>query len=120
MWKEVLEPGIWDAGYEPVRVDQYEHSERIDDEIIARIRQCRFLVADFTEQKKGVYFEAGLGLGLARNVIWMCKHSEVGKLHFDTRQFNHILYDELGSARKALTNRIIALEGPGRLTRPTP
>lgn len=113
VWKQVIEPGIIDAGYRPIRVDQYEHNHRIDDEIIAQIKRCRFLVADFTEQKYGVYFEAGFALGLGRNIIWMCNHSEHDKLHFDTRQFNHILYEDAEKAKRALTNRIVALEGPG-------
>jgi len=113
VWIEVIEPAILSAGYRPLRVDQHEHNRRIDDEIIAQIRRCRFLVADFTEQKKGVYFEADFALGLGRNVIWMCEHSEVNDLHFDTRQFNHILYDDLEHAKTALANRIVALEGPG-------
>jgi len=92
IWTEVIEPAIKDAGYKPIRVDQYEHSNRIDDEIIAQIRRCRFLVADFTAQKPGVYFEAGLALGLGRTVIWMCDHADKGNLHFDIRQFNTILY----------------------------
>ncbi len=113
VWSEVIEPAIVDAGYRPIRVDKYEHSQRIDDEIIAQIRRCRFLVADFTEQKKGVYFEAGFSLGLGRNVIWMCKGSDKDNLHFDTRQYNHILYDDFAKARKALTDRIVAQEGQG-------
>jgi len=113
VWGQVIEPAIADAGYKPIRVDRYEHNRRIDDEIIAQIRRCRFLVADFTEQKKGVYFEAGLALGLGRNVIWMCRESEANDLHFDTRQFNHILYEDFEKAKRALTNRIVALEGAG-------
>lgn len=113
VYKDVIRPAIEDAGYRPFRVDQNEHNRRIDDEIIAGIRRCRFLVADFTQQKNGVYFEAGMALGLGRNVIWMCNDSEKEKLHFDTRQFNHIIYSDFALARKALTNRIVALEGQG-------
>lgn len=113
VYNDVIRPAIEDAGYRPFRIDQNEHNRRIDDEIIAGIRRCRFLVADFTQQKNGVYFEAGMALGLGRNVIWMCNDSEKEKLHFDTRQFNHIIYSDLGQARKALTNRIVALEGQG-------
>jgi hypothetical protein len=113
VYKDVIKPAIEDAGYRPFRVDQDEHNRRIDDEIIAGIRRSRFLVADFTGQKNGVYFEAGMALGLGRNVIWMCHHSESKALHFDTRQFNHILYTGLPDARKALMNRIVALEGQG-------
>lgn len=117
LWLKAIKPGIENAGYRPFRVDQDEHNRRIDDEIIAGIRRCRFLVADFTEQKRGVYFEAGMALGLGRNVIWMCNESEVGDLHFDTRQFNHILYTDLVEAKNALTNRIVALEGQGTYVR---
>src|SRR5262249_1613975 len=117
VWTVAIEPGIIDAGYQPIRVDKYEHTQRIDDEIIAQIRRCRFLVADFTEQKRGVYFEAGFGLGLGRNVIWMCNETDKDKLHFDTRQFNHILYNDLEKAKRDLTNRIVALEGPGNFTK---
>jgi hypothetical protein len=109
----VIRPAIEDAGYRPFRVDQNEHNRQIDDEIIAGIRRSRFLVADFTGQKNGVYFEAGMALGLGRNVIWMCDRSDSSSLHFDTRQFNHIIYDDHAAARKALTNRIVALEGQG-------
>ncbi|MGA7339480.1 MAG: hypothetical protein WBE72_21280 [Terracidiphilus sp.] len=119
VWLQAIKPGIEDAGYRPFRVDQNEHNRRIDDEIIAGVRRCRFLVADFTGQKNGVYFEAGMALGLGRNVVWMCNHSDKDHLHFDTRQFNHILYDDLIQARIALTNRIVALEGPGNYVPPS-
>jgi len=116
VWQSVMEPGITEAGYKPIRVDRYEHTNRIDDEIMAQIRRCRFLVADFTGQRNGVYFEAGFAQGLGRNVIWMCHESDKGNLHFDTRQYNHIFYgDDLAKARAALTNRIVAREGEGAL-----
>jgi nucleoside 2-deoxyribosyltransferase len=115
VWQTVMEPGIQDAGYKPIRVDKYEHSNRIDDEIIAQVRRSRFLVADFTLQRNGVYFEAGFAQGLGRTVIFMCRESDKQNLHFDTRQYNHIFYEDLEKARAALTHRIVALEGQGPL-----
>jgi hypothetical protein len=56
--------GVLDAGYKPHRVDQREHNDKIDDEIIAQIRRSRFALADFTEHSGGVYFEAGFAKGL--------------------------------------------------------
>ena len=109
VWQLVMEPGIIEAGYKPIRVDRHEHVNRIDDEIIAQIRRCRFLVADFTKQRNGVYFEAGFAQGIGRNVIWMCHESDKANLHFNTRQYNHIFYEnDLALAKTALTNRIIA------------
>jgi nucleoside 2-deoxyribosyltransferase len=80
-----------------VRIDKKEHSNKIDDEIIAEIRRSKFLVADFTCEKEkvrgGVYFEAGFAMGLGIPVIWTCAQQSIGDLHFDTRQYNHIVWD---------------------------
>jgi len=52
-WEEGIKRGIEDAGYEAVRIDQQEHNNKIDDEIIAEIRRSRFVVADFTQGDDG-------------------------------------------------------------------
>ena len=95
------------------------HANKIDDEIIAEIQRSRFLVADFTHgddgARGGVYYEAGFAHGLNRPVIFSCRENMVDKLHFDTRQYNHILWknENLDEFRKDLTNRIEALIGEG-------
>ena len=69
IYDQAIQPAITDAGYESLRIDRHEHVNRIDDEIIGQIKRSRFMVADFTGQRHGVYFEAGLMLGLDRPVI---------------------------------------------------
>ena len=113
VFDSAIKPAIEDSGYTPVRIDRVEHSNRIDDEIIGRIRGSRFMVADFTGQRHGVYFEAEMMLGLARTVIWMCKKDELKEVHFDTRQYNFIDYETVAEAKQRLYNRIIAIEGEG-------
>jgi hypothetical protein len=113
IYDEGIAPAIRKAGFKPVRVDREHHVNRIDDEIIGRIRTSRFLVADFTGQRPGVYFEAGMMLGLGRNVIWMCRREELERVHFDTRQYNFIDYVDVGEAHKRLYDRIVAIEGEG-------
>jgi hypothetical protein len=103
------------AGYNPVRIDRVEHANRIDDEIITRIRRSKALIADFTGQRNGVYFEAGFMLGLGRQVIWACEHSELSKVHFDTRQYNTINYSSADELKQRLHFRIEALLGKGPL-----
>jgi hypothetical protein len=122
VYNSAIEPAIRKAGYDPLRIDRHEHVNRIDDEIIGQIRRSRFMVADLTGQRHGVYFEAGLMSGLGRNVIWMCAKDELeaGKLHFDVRQFNFIAYETAEDAGTRLYNRILAIEGegPGESTKP--
>lgn len=112
-WLSIIKPGITAAGYRPFRVDQSEHADKVDDLIMAEIRKSKFLVADFSGQRGGVYFEAGFAHGLGRQVIWMCRDDEKDKLHFDTRQYNHILYTDYDEARTKLRNRIVAILGQG-------
>jgi hypothetical protein len=104
---------IADAGYVPIRIDRIEHLNRIDDEIIARIRQSKFLVADFSGQRNGVYFEAGFMLGLGRPVFWLCEKSDLKNVHFDTRQYNIIDYTKADDLRTRLQARIEANLGKG-------
>ena len=86
--------GIAAAGYDPVRVDRAEHNNRIDDEIIVRIKQSRFLVADFTKDRGGIYFEAGFAMGLGLPVIWLAREDALSDVHFDNRQYNFVTWNE--------------------------
>ncbi|MBK6422872.1 MAG: hypothetical protein IPF77_11770 [Gemmatimonadetes bacterium] len=107
-WSEGFAPGITDAGFSPVRVDLVEHNGKICDRIIAEIRRSGLLVADFTGQRGGVYFEAGYAMGLGIPVIWTCRHDDASKLHFDTRQYNHIIWQTPQELREKLRDRILA------------
>jgi hypothetical protein len=110
---KAIQSAVTGAGYVPIRIDEVEHVNRIDDEIIARIRRSKFLVADFTGQRNGVYFEAGFMLGLGRPVIWLCSESDLEDVHFDTRQYNTIVYKEVEELRSQLQFRIEAIMGKG-------
>lgn len=112
-----LAPGIEDAGYRPLRIDRKEHNDRIDDRIIAEIRRSRFLVADFTQgepgARGGVYYEAGFAHGLNIPVVFTCRQDSIEKVHFDTRQYNHIVWTDANDLREKLKNRILATIGEG-------
>lgn len=112
-----IENGIHSAGYKPFRVDQKEHNNDITDEIIAGIRGSKFLVADLTRHRNGVYYEAGFAKGLGLEVIWLCRESDKKDRHFDIEHLNCIFWEEekLSGLAKALTNRLIATIGRGPL-----
>lgn len=112
-----IELAIRDTGYEPLRIDQKEHINKIDDEIIAEIRRSRFLVADFTHggdgARGGVYYEAGFAHGLDIPVIFTCRKDAVDTLHFDTNHYNHIVWTDPTDLREKLKHRILAAIGEG-------
>jgi nucleoside 2-deoxyribosyltransferase len=103
-----IEKAIRETGFYPVRVDKLEHNNKICDVIIAEIRKSAFLVADFTGQRQGVYFEAGFAMGLGLPVVWLCRKDYVDTTHFDTRQYNHIVWENESELHEKLLNRINA------------
>jgi nucleoside 2-deoxyribosyltransferase len=113
LWLNVIEPTIRLAGYDPIKIDLKPHNEKIDDEIMASIRASRFVVADFTNNRGGVYYEAGFAHGLGLPVIFMCREGD--SLHFDIRQYNCIFWtqNKLEEAQVQLKNRILATLGQG-------
>ena len=119
-----IKPAVVESGYIPLRIDQKEHINKIDDELIAEIRRSRFLVADFTQgpdgARGGVYYEAGFARGLDLPVIFTCKKDSLKDLHFDTEHYNHIVWTNEAELREKLRNRILAAigEGPGLYTTP--
>jgi len=103
---------IDDLGYDAIRVDKVHHNEKICDKILAEIRCSQFLLADVTKQRQGVYFEAGFGMALGRPVIWTCDKNDFPNVHFDTRQYNHIVWDDPHDLRTKLKERVLATIGP--------
>jgi hypothetical protein len=111
--KAAYDEGIYpavknDCGMEPVRIDLVPHNDNIVDRIIAEIRACQFMVADFTGHRGGVYFEAGFAKGLGREVIWTCKKTAFKDIHFDIAQFSHIIWQDPPDLRTRLADRIKA------------
>ena len=117
LFEEGILPGITNAGYKAVRVDRTHHNNKIDDEIIALIRKCKFVVADFSLNRGGIYFEAGFAMGLNRPVIWTAREDRLNRIHFDTRQYNFVRWWPGQCERFAedLKNRIEATLGRGSL-----
>ncbi len=107
-WKEGFEPALKKTGYKPIRADLVEHNEKICDRIIADIQKSGLLIADLTGNNQGVYYEAGFAQGRDMDVIWTCKKEfhEKEKLHFDIRQYSHILWENPKDLKKRLIKRI--------------
>lgn len=118
MWFDKTTEEIFTKGIQPavesdniikaIRVDFVEHNNKICDQIIAEIKKSKYLIADFSGNRGGVYFEAGFAQGLGIPVIWIVQEDWVKELHFDTRQYNHIVYNNYEDLYKKLKARIDA------------
>lgn len=115
-WEHGIRPGIKKAGFSPYRIDTTPHIDRIDAKIISEIRNSSFLVADVTLQRPGVYFEAGFAIGLGLPVFWTVREDELANVHFDTRQYNHIVWKTEAELAERLYDFVSAIIGAGTST----
>ena len=116
-WTNAIRPTIEKLGYRPYRVDEDpSNAERIDARIQLEIARSRFVIADATGQRQGVYFEAGYALGLQIPVIWSVRADHLEHVHFDTRQFPHIVWNDEPDLAQQLEAVVVArFGGAGRL-----
>jgi len=112
VFEEGIKPAVEDAGWNALRIDQKEHNDRIDDRIIGELKRSGLLVADFTGQRAGVYFEAGLAQGLGIPVVWTVRKDHLEDVHLDTRQYNHVVWESPEELREKLAFRLLATVTP--------
>jgi len=108
--RQAIKNAITETGFDPILIDEihYQSDKTINDAIIASLKSCKFCVADFTEQKDGVYFESGFALGQGKPVIYTCKKEDFEISHFDTNHFPHIIYNNPDELKQKLIDKINA------------
>jgi nucleoside 2-deoxyribosyltransferase len=99
------------TGFKMLRIDQKHFNDKICDHIIAEIKQSRFMIADCTELRHAVFFEAGYAMGLGLPVIFTCQEGTEIKECFDTDHYNHIIWKDADDLRTKLKDRILATIG---------
>jgi hypothetical protein len=90
---EAIAEGCGRCGFRALRIDAKEHNNEISGEILYELRRSSFCVADVSGQRPGVYFEAGYAMGLGLPVIWCCRRDDLENVHFDTRQYSHVVWE---------------------------
>lgn len=118
--RAAIQLAIEQAGYDPLRVDDDHYSGGVMDRIIMHIRDSKFIVADFTKNRGGVYYEAGVAFGLGIDVVNVCQdgclvQGAKDQLHFDVRHLVFVPWkaDQLAKFSEELRNHIIAVHGRG-------
>jgi len=108
VYRDAIAPAIRESGFEPIRIKD-EHlpcDVTINDAILAGIKRSKFTISDFTDNRNGVYFEAGYALGLGQNVIYTCRKSDFENIHFDTNHYQYIVWETAEQLKKELIDKI--------------
>jgi hypothetical protein len=109
-FEKAIKPALIDTGFKPIILtEQHVDSEKtINDAIISGLKKAHFTIADFSQHRNGVYFEAGYALGRGQKVIYTCSEKDMDKAHFDTRNFQHIVWVDPDDLYTKLVNKIEA------------
>ena len=126
--KDSIKTAVENAGYQPRRIDDIKHDEKIDDRILSEIEKSKFIVCDITASDKekpraSVFFEAGYAKGKGIPVVWSCDKTmeDMQKNAFDTRQYHFVFWDKnnMSEFEKELQDEIEKHEkigkGPGSI-----
>jgi nucleoside 2-deoxyribosyltransferase len=106
--REAIKDACKSLDWTPLIVDEHEHNDGIVDKIISLINDSRFVIADLTHHKHGVYYEAGYAKALGVPVIHTVHIEHFENVHFDLRHLNLIVWSDLEDLKKRLTDRINA------------
>jgi len=96
-----------DCGLHAERTDDVQQNERITDRILESIRKAQFIVADLTDARPNVFFEAGYAHGRGKTPIYIAKAGT--KLEFDLKDYPVIFFSSMRDLREGLDKRFRAL-----------
>jgi hypothetical protein len=91
-----MKPTIRALGFFPIRIDEIQHNENIDQRILTEIDKASVVVADLTYARPSVYYEAGYAQGRGLPVVFTSRADHLAvklqaddlRIHFDLRQRN--------------------------------
>lgn len=109
--REAIESVIKRCGYNPIIIDEKQHNNEIIPEIFFEIKRSKFIIADLTQHKPGVYYEAGYGKALNKEIILSCRSDDFSNVHFDLEQQNIIKWENKSELEVKLEKRIEATIG---------
>lgn len=106
--RDTIKRTLNNLNWNGVLVDEVPHNDGVMDKIIASINESRFVIADLTYHKAGVYLEGGYAKGRNLPVIFSVKADFLQDCHFDVKHLNLIVWKDLEDLETKLTNRIKA------------
>lgn len=92
------------CGIQAERVDEPHSTDRITDRILESIRRAEYVIADLTEAKPNVYFEAGYAHALRKTPIYIARAET--PLEFDLKDYPVIFFKGLRELKDALEKRL--------------
>jgi len=104
---EAIKEAAKEFGIAAERIDEAESNEQITPRILSSIRRAEYVIADLTNERPNVFYEAGYAEGVGKTPIYIARDGT--KLHFDVKDYPIIVFRNMKELKEGLGRRIRAL-----------
>lgn len=95
------------CGIRAERIDEPESNERITDRILESIQKAEYVVADLSDARPNVFYEAGYAQGIGKTPIYVASHGT--QLEFDLKDYPVIHFKNMKELKDRLEKRFRGL-----------
>lgn len=106
LYSDAIQEAVKYCQLTALRSKDFDFNDEVIKNIQIQIDSSRFVIADFTDNRPGVYYEAGYATGRNIQVIYCCRESDKVNIHFDIDHFNFIFWSDLEGLKNDLVRRI--------------
>jgi hypothetical protein len=94
LYREVIAPACEDAGYEPIRADEFARPGIIINDIVQSIQEADVVIAEITPVNANVFYELGYSHAKGKPTILLADKGQMNGLPFDVSGWRCIFYDD--------------------------
>jgi hypothetical protein len=103
---KTIESAIKETGNIPMCIKNEHYPETIMDKALGEIRRSKFMIVDLTAARPSVFFEAGFGLGLGIEIIYIQKNDGKGFKEFYSKNYKIYEYSTDSELKEILIDAI--------------
>jgi hypothetical protein len=104
---DAIQEAAQGCGLNAERIDDVQTNERITDKLLESIKRAQFVVADLTDSRPNVFYEAGYAYGLGKIPIYIARDGT--HLEFDIKDYPIIFFSSMRELKTKLKARFQGL-----------
>ena len=105
IWETIIRPTVEQAGDTCVRADDFFSPGVIMDDVLKRISEADYLIADLTHRNPNVFYELGIAHATKKDVLLITQ--EINDIPFDLAHQRVISYSDSVSGAENLRTSLI-------------
>lgn len=106
LYLEVIKPVCKSNNIEPIRADESKKTGLILSDIIKRIYEAKFIIAEITPKNPNVFFEIGFAIAIGKPVIFIADKNNEDGLPFDVSGFRVLFYENTISGKSSIEEEL--------------